>query len=201
MLQIVLATNNPGKVREFQELSKSAPWLKLVAAPEGFDVEETGSTFLENATLKATAAAALTGNLAIADDSGLAVEALGGRPGLHSARYCEGSDADRRDKLLKEMVNVPEGQRQAAFVCAMALVDGHGKELHQVLESWTGTISFSEAGSNGFGYDPIFIVEEDGMTSAELSCERKNEISHRAQAWSKMLEYLKQMCEVGATEN
>jgi XTP/dITP diphosphohydrolase len=190
-MQIVLATTNPGKIREFQELSLGAPWLKLLPAPNGFDVEETGSTFLENAIIKATAAASLTGHMAIADDSGLAISALEGRPGIHSARYCEGSDADRVQKVLKEMVNVPKDERQAAFICAMALVNEQGKVLHQVLEAWTGTITFSEAGSNGFGYDPIFIPDTYDVTSAQLSSEEKNEISHRAQAWSKMLEYLK----------
>jgi XTP/dITP diphosphohydrolase len=198
MLQVVLATTNRGKVKDFQELSLEAPWLELAPAPEGFDVEETGSTFLENAILKAIAAATLTGKLVIADDSGLTVEALNGGPGIYSARYCEGTDADRRAKLLKEMVAVPKEKRHAAFVCAMALADGQGTVLYQTQELWPGSIALTEAGKNGFGYDSLFVAANTCMTAAQLSHEQKNKISHRAQAWSKVLEYLKCMYKANA---
>lgn len=191
-MQIVLASKNPDKFREFKELSSEDSWLELIPAPEDLDVEETGSTFIENAIIKAQAAAVLTGQFAIADDSGLTVDALGGKPGINSARYCEGSDADRRAKLLKEMTNIPEAQRSAAYVCAMALVDVAGNVLHKVQEPWPGAIAFAEAGSNGFGYDPIFVVAGVDVTAAQLSPHAKNQVSHRAKAWRRMLEYLKE---------
>jgi XTP/dITP diphosphohydrolase len=196
-MQIILASTNLGKIRELKELSGSMPGLELLSAPDGFNPEETGQTFIENAIIKAHSAALLTGKPAIADDSGLTVDALNGKPGIHSARYCEGSDADRRAKLLKEMISVPQVERGAAFVCAMALVDERGNVLHKVLESWTGSIALAEAGRNGFGYDPIFIPERLNLTAAQLPQQQKNKISHRAKAWSKMLEYLRCMPKSG----
>src|SRR5438045_1562339 len=114
-MRVVLATKNPGKLKELQELALDAPGLELILAPADVNPAETGTTVVENATIKAQAASKLTGLPAIADDSGLIVEALNGRPGIHSARYCEGTDADRRAKLLKEMADIPLDKREAAF--------------------------------------------------------------------------------------
>lgn len=189
-MKIVLATKNPGKLRELNELASAAPWLELVLAPEEFNANETGSTFFENAKIKAQCAAKLTGMPSLADDSGLIVEALNGRPGIHSARYVDGSDADRRAKLLSEMSNVAEGKRDAAFMCAMVLVNSLGEVLHSVVRYWPGRIGREERGSNGFGYDPIFYLNDRDLTAAELESQEKNRISHRGQAWQQMLKYL-----------
>ncbi len=189
-MKVVLATSNPGKLAEFKALSTQAPDLDLILAPPGFNPEETGATFIENALIKARAAAALCHLPAIADDSGLTVEAMDGRPGIHSARYCEGSDGDRRKKLLLELKNVPAGKRQAAFVCAIALVDSEGKVLFTCEEKWQGSISTEEHGTHGFGFDSLFIPLNDSQTSAQLEPSVKNQRSHRGQAWSRFLNHL-----------
>ncbi len=189
-MNLVLATKNPGKLRELKELASQFDWLRLELAPDEFDPEETGSTFIENAIIKAAAAAEMTGKLSIADDSGITVEALNGAPGIRSARYCEGTDIDRRRKLLKELEAVPDGQRAGAFVCAMALCDGDGKVLHTTQAEWPGVIGRDERGENGFGYDPIFFLPDLELTSAQISAEQKNARSHRGQAWRSMLIFL-----------
>lgn len=189
-MNLVLATKNPGKLRELKELASQFDWLQLELAPDDFDPEETGSTFIENAIIKAAAAAEMTGKLSIADDSGITVAALNGAPGIRSARYCEGTDTDRRRKLLKELVDIPDGQRDGAFVCAMALCDGDGKVLHTTQAEWPGVIARDERGENGFGYDPIFFLPDLGLTSAQISAEQKNARSHRGQAWRAMLTFL-----------
>jgi XTP/dITP diphosphohydrolase len=187
---LVLATKNPGKLRELKELAGNCDWLQLELAPDQFDPEETGSTFIENAIVKAKAASEMTGKLSIADDSGITVAALKGEPGIRSARYCPGTDVDRRQKLLKELQSIPDGQRQGAFVCAMALCDADGSVLHTTQAEWPGVIARDERGENGFGYDPVFYLPELGLTSAEISPEQKNQRSHRAQAWAAMLAFL-----------
>jgi XTP/dITP diphosphohydrolase len=192
-MKVVLATTNPGKLKELRELAGEAPWLELVLAPEGFNPAETGKTFFENAQIKARAAAKMTGLPALADDSGLVVEALNGRPGIHSARYVEGTDGDRRKKLLEEMSSVPDGKRDASFVCSMVLVDEKGETLHSIVRFWTGLIGKEERGSNGFGYDPIFNLRDRNLSAAELTSDEKNRISHRGQAWRGMIDYLRQM--------
>ena len=189
-MKIVLATSNPGKLKEFQALSLAAPELELVLAPPGFNPEETGSTFVENALLKAHEAAKLCQLPAIADDSGLTVEALGGRPGIHSARYCAGSDADRRQKLLQELKDVPADKRQAAFVCAVAFVDSNGEVLFTCEQHWPGYIALGEIGSNGFGFDPVFMPLDHKITAAQMEPAAKNELSHRGQAWRRFLNHL-----------
>jgi XTP/dITP diphosphohydrolase len=189
-MQVVLATKNPGKLRELKELSSNTPDLDFVLAPADFDPEETGTTFVENAVIKAKAAALATGLHALADDSGLEVDGLGGRPGIHSARYCEGTDADRRHKLLAEIKQNAVADRNAAFVCAMAFCAPDGSVLYTTEARWPGTIGDQERGENGFGYDPIFYLPEKNKTAAELSSDEKNKLSHRAQAWTKMLTHL-----------
>lgn len=189
-MKIVLATSNPGKLREFQALSQAAADLELVLAPAGFNPEETGATFVDNALLKAREAAKLCQLPAIADDSGLSVEALNGRPGIHSARYCEGSDGDRRKKLLHELKEIPLDQRKAAFVCAIAMVDSNGEVLFTCEQQWPGHISLTEIGSNGFGFDPVFVPLGSDITAAQMEPAAKNELSHRGQAWRRFLNHI-----------
>ena len=156
-MRIVIATTNSGKLKELRQLAQANTDVEFVLAPDTFAVEETGSTFEENAAIKARAAAELTGLIAIADDSGIEVEALDGRPGIYSARYCEGSDRDRRLKLLKELEPVAESKRGAAFVCAMAICLPTGQTIFTSKARWEGRIGFTEKGENGFGFDPIFV--------------------------------------------
>ena len=179
-LALTLGTKNPGKLKEFEEMSRDCPWLELALAPADFDPEETGNTYIENAFIKARAAA---------DDSGLEVDALEGRPGLYSARYSEGSDALGRAKLLKEL----EGQenRSARFVCAIVLCRPGSKEpVFQTEQYWTGRISLTEQGSQGFGFDPVFLPVEKDVTAAQISAKEKNLLSHRGQAWRQTLRFL-----------
>ncbi len=190
-IELTLGTTNAGKLKEFLAMDQDFH-LKLNChlAPPGFDPEETGSTFVENALIKARAAASMTGKLSLADDSGLTVEALDGRPGIYSARYAPGTDADRRTKLLKELADVPAGKRQAAFVCALALVSADGQVLFSQQVEWQGAIAFEEKGEHGFGFDPIFVPEGHTLTAAQLSPAVKNQISHRGVAFQQLLSYL-----------
>jgi XTP/dITP diphosphohydrolase len=191
-LEVVVATRNPGKLREIRQIL--APLglkvLSLADFPEIPEIREDGRTFAENAILKASAVARLTGRVAIADDSGLAVDALEGRPGIFSSRYAGqgATDADRCRKLLREMAQVPPERRGAAFICAVAVVSPGGKE-ETVEGRCRGEIALSPRGVHGFGYDPVFFLPEMGKTMAELDPEVKNRISHRARA----LEQLKQI--------
>lgn len=189
-MKLVLATHNQGKIREFSQMA-AAHGIELLPIPEELDPEETGLTFMENALIKARAAAKATGLPAVADDSGLVVEALDGRPGILSARYCEGSDADRRLKILEEMVSVPAGKRQAAFVCAMALGLPDGSILKTTEDRWRGSIGYDCRGENGFGYDPIFQLDGRVETSAMITNEEKNTLSHRGKAWRNILDFIR----------
>ncbi len=192
-MRIVLATKNPGKLREFSQLAGDVAWLQLELAPASYHAEETGSTFVDNAIIKARQAAKLTGMMAVADDSGLAVEALGGRPGVQSSRYCDGDEARGRSMLMAELAEVPNGERSAAYVCAMVICSADGTVLFSTESRWSGQIGFEEKGENGFGFDPIFYLPERAMTAAELSPEDKNEVSHRGKAWRQVLKYLETM--------
>jgi len=189
-MKLVLATNNRGKLKELSEIAAAADWLQLELAPAEFDPEETGETFVDNAILKAAEAARMTGQLAVADDSGIEVEALGGAPGIYSARYCQGSDADRRAKLLQAIAGVADENRGANFVCCMAVCDPSGAVLHTCCAKWHGQIIREERGENGFGYDPIFFLADLNLTAAQISSEQKNSLSHRGQAWRAILDYL-----------
>lgn len=191
-IEIVVATRNAGKLKEIQAILSPLPvrLLSLKDFPDIPEIPEDGSTFAENAGQKARTVARLTGRLAIADDSGLTVDALQGRPGVYSSRYAgdQATDEDRYRKLLKEMEAVPEGKRQGAFVCAVAVASPEGKE--EVVQSEIrGSISFGPRGSHGFGYDPVFFIPDFGKTVAEIEPELKNRISHRARA----LEMLKRV--------
>ena len=191
-MKIVLATKNPGKLKELQKLAGEQGQLEFILAPDDFDAIEDGDTFEANAIIKASKAAKMTGLYSIADDSGIAVDFLDGAPGIYSARYCVGDDRDRRLKLLDVMKEVPDDKRGGAFVCAMALCAPDGETMHTNLKHWRGIITHNEQGEHGFGYDPIFFLEEQGKTSAEITAEEKNLISHRGQAFREMLTFMQQ---------
>ena len=185
---LVLATRNQGKIREFRRIldAISNGAINLVGLEEfahTTEVEETGSTFKENALLKARSICAETGLPAIADDSGLCVDALDGAPGIYSARYAgvHGDDQGNNAKLLRELANVPEGKRSAHFTCAAALVLPDGRE-HVTEEIFEGSILFEPFGDQGFGYDPLFRPEGLSISSAQMSADEKDLISHRGKS-------------------
>ncbi len=192
---LLVATQNEGKLNELQLLLHDLPFqlYTLTDFPKVTAVPETGATFLENASLKATGYSAQTGFLTLADDSGLEVDALGGAPGVRSARYAgEGvSDAIRTRKLLAELSAVPEVMRSARFVSALVIANSQGQILNISEGTCDGHIGFAPRGSEGFGYDPIFIPSGYDQTFAELKSEIKNRISHRARALSGAREFLR----------
>lgn len=194
MNRLVLATGNAGKLIELQALLADAGVEVVSQKALGVDdADETGLSFVENAILKARHAAAMTGLPALADDSGLCVDALQGAPGIYSARYaCDAQgkplgDAANNDKLLQALATVPVGQRAAQFVCVLALVRHANDPLPLICQAtWSGEIALSAAGSQGFGYDPLFYVASEGCTSAELSRERKAVLGHRGRALAQL---------------
>ena len=195
MQKVVLATGNPGKVRELADLLTEFG-LDIVAQTElGVDsAQETGLTFIENAILKARHAAKITGLPAIADDSGLAVDALGGAPGIYSARYAgvDASDAANLAKLLLTMKDVPAARRRASFHCVLVYLRHADDPTPLVCHGrWNGVLSHQSAGDGGFGYDPIFFSPEAGKTAAEMTREEKNARSHRGQALRLLLDALR----------
>lgn len=177
----VIATNNAHKLHEIRDILENdrRKFLSMKEAGIATDPEENGTTFEENALIKARAACKASGLPALADDSGLEVDALNGEPGIRSARYCEGSDADRVVYLLKKMENIPAENRGAQFVSAIACVYPDGTEF-AVRGICRGVILTENRGEGGFGYDPVFFVPEEGETFASMPQERKNAISHRA---------------------
>ena len=183
-MTFVLASNNSGKLREFAPLFESMG-LEVVAQRDFAvpDAEETGLSFIENAILKARHAAHATGRPAIADDSGLVVPALGGAPGIYSARYSGGSETDNNAKLLSEMGHLRGEDRAAFYVAVIAVVMSASDPLPIIAEGrWYGNISFELSGTGGFGYDPLFIPESSSCTAAEMSAAEKQTLSHRAKA-------------------
>ncbi len=193
--QLLIATHNKGKLRELAELLGDVPYDLVSLDDLGIhhDVEETGDSFEENAKLKAETYRALAGTLTLADDSGLEVDALNGEPGVRSARYAgpDASDTDRIEFLLRKLDGADPATWSARFRCVIAISEpNQPTELHSgVCE---GRIVAEPRGENGFGYDPIFLFPEDGMTMAELSAKRKNRISHRAQAARKAARSLRE---------
>ena len=189
MLKIVLATSNPHKVEEINAITKDLG-VEFDLPPDGFNPIEDAETFEENALLKAKEANKITNMITLADDSGLCVDALDGGPGIHSARYAETAQA-RIDKLLDVLKDVPDEKRGAKFVCAMVLLDKNGEVLFSDRGECHGNIGFEAKGENGFGYDPIFLVNGGDLTMAELPEDEKNKISHRAIALQKVINFLK----------
>ncbi len=196
--QIVLATRNRGKIRELQALMKDFGIEVLsVADMEGVpEVEEDGTTFLENSLKKAREISTATGIMALADDSGLVVDALNGAPGVYSARYAGDDATDEQNylKLLDEMKDIPDGERTARFKCVMVLCHPSGQWI-SAEGACEGIISRKPIGSQGFGYDPVFFVPKLGRSMAQLSSEEKNAISHRGNALKKLREMLPEFLE------
>jgi XTP/dITP diphosphohydrolase len=190
--RLLLATRNPGKLAELQRLLETAvPGVTVVGLRDVEDypeAPETGATFAENALLKAREAVRYTGLPAVADDSGLAVDALNGMPGVLSARWSgrHGDDDANTALLLGQLADVPDERRGAAFVCAAAVVTPEGAE-HVLERSWRGQVIREKRGTNGFGYDPVFVPEGLELTSAELAPQEKDARSHRGQAFAALV--------------
>lgn len=195
MQKVVLATGNAGKVRELAgELADFGMEIVAQSALGVASVEETGLTFIENALIKARHAARVTGLPAIADDSGLAVDALAGAPGIYSARYAgeDASDRQNVDKLLAALASVPDGQRGAQFHCVLVYLRHADDPTPLVCHgSWSGEIARQPSGAGGFGYDPVFLLTEQGRTAADLNAEEKQALSHRGQALACLLDALR----------
>ena len=193
-MRLWLATSNAGKVQELTAML--TPTIQVMAAPTDFAVEEDGDTFAANATKKALALAQQTGEAALADDSGIEVQALGGAPGIHSARYAgvlhgPQQDAANRHKLLQALAEMPWPQRSARFVCVLALAQP-GRDVQLFTGQVAGHVSLSEAGDAGFGYDAVFVPDAiPNRTFAQLSAAEKQAISHRGQALQQLLQRLR----------
>ena len=194
-MKLLVATKNNGKIKELTELLTGLPVqiFGLNAFDNIFEPEETGQTFAANAELKANSYALQTGSWALSDDSGLEVEALGGAPGIYSARYAgeKATDHDRITKLLEEIAETRDEMRRARFVCAMAIADEKGSITFIAEGVCNGKIAFKPGGTNGFGYDPIFIPDGYQQTFGELSSDIKHKISHRARAIEKIMRFLR----------
>ena len=196
MSQVILASNNAGKLREFGQLLST---LDMQVVPQGKfgipEAEETGLTFVENAILKARNAAQHSGKAALADDSGLEVDALQGAPGIYSARFAgtDATDADNVDKLLADLGDLPAAQRSARFQCVLVYMR-HALDPTPVIAqgTWEGRILTTPRGENGFGYDPIFHVPGEDCSAAELPADIKNRLSHRGQALQNLLQRLQE---------
>lgn len=197
--RILFATSNQGKMKEVREIlaDLGVEVISMREAGVSAEIVEDGETFEENAVIKARTIMELTGEVTLADDSGLEIDALGGEPGVYSARYM-GEDTSyhiKNNNLIRRLSQVPRQQRTARFVCSIAAAfpDGEIITTDGVIE---GLIGYEEAGENGFGYDPIFVVPQLGCTTAQLSDEQKNEISHRGKALRKMKEELRKRMEL-----
>lgn len=188
-MDLLIATGNAGKVREFREMlgHDRFTWHDLKQMPGLKEVPETGDTFFANACLKASGYATQAGMWALADDSGLEVDALSGKPGVYSARWAQmnqngSGDADNNRTLLQQLRDVPDEQRTGRFVCVLALADPQGKIILTARDTVEGRILHEPRGNNGFGYDPLFYIDAMGKTTAELNPEEKHQISHRGKA-------------------
>ncbi len=197
MLSILLASTNAGKIREYRSLLSGLGYPLVTLTERGISkvVTETGSSYEENARIKATAYAELGHLITLADDSGLEVDALGGEPGVHSARFAgeDATDADRVRVLLARLDGIPWEKRTACFKCVIALATAEGR-LELCRGECQGRIAFEARGESGFGYDPIFYLPRIGKAMSELPLEVKNKISHRGRASQKVHEALKRLC-------
>lgn len=189
MKDVMIATSNKGKVKEYREMLEPLGYaVHDLSEIEHGEVDENGTTFAQNAMIKAEAIYRSCDMITISDDSGLEITALNNEPGIHSARYLQGQPYSVKNRVLIERLEGKQ-DRSARFVCAIALIDDLGKHVFEgVME---GSIGFEPKGENGFGYDPIFIPANESRTSAEMSPEEKNAISHRGKATAKLLEYLR----------
>lgn len=185
-MEIVFATGNPHKLDELKKITRDNS-IEFILPSSDFNPVENGSTFEENSYIKAKEANRTTGKISLADDSGLCVEALNGAPGLYSARYA-GTQKEKIDKILNELK--PHTNRKAKFICVMTLLDSEGNVLHVSKGECHGEIAKEQSGTNGFGFDPVFIVDGYNKTMADLPEEIKNSISHRANAMNDMLDYI-----------
>lgn len=202
MRKILVASTNPGKLKELREmLSRDIEWVSLTDFPNVPEIEEDGNTFAENARKKATGYAKATGLWTLADDSGLVIDALGGQPGVKSARFSGAKDKNRglldhknMAKVLKLLKDVPDAKRTARFVCHLCLADAE-KVLIETEGKLEGVIANEQAGKNGFGYDPIFVVPQLNKSVAQMASEEKNAISHRGNAIRKLKPKLEELLE------
>lgn len=191
MIKIALGTSNPHKLEEINAMIQDIhpKSVEFVLVEGDFDPVENGKTFEENSYIKAAEAAKIMGIPALADDTGLCVDALDGRPGLYSARYAP-DQKSKISKLLGEMENVPKDKRNAHFVCTMTLVNPDGTKLHTQTGKIEGYIDEKPSGEHGFGYDPVFFIPELNKTMAEMTLKEKNTLSHRARALKPMVEWI-----------
>ena len=191
MIQIVLATSNEHKVSEINAIANQHG-INFIKVQDGFDPVEDGVTFEENSAIKAKEASCLMYACALADDAGLCVDALGGRPGIHSARYAS-TQSEKIEKLLGELSDKKNlDERTAFFVCAMTLTNKNGEVLYSTKGICNGKIAFEPCGKGGFGYDPIFLVDGLNHTMAEFTLDEKNTLSHRAKALIPMIQWIKE---------
>ncbi|MFT3787862.1 MAG: XTP/dITP diphosphatase [Tepidisphaeraceae bacterium] len=197
--RLIVATKNKGKVAEFRELLGDSSIVidDLSAAPDAPDVEENGQTFRDNACIKASAYAQHLNAWSLADDSGLSVDALDGKPGIHSARWAQihekgKGDADNNRVLLDQLKDVPDEKRTARFVCVLALSDPTGRIVLTAMDTVEGRLLYAPRGTNGFGYDPLFFIDSQGKTTAELTSDQKHAISHRGKAMRHMIRLMRE---------
>ncbi len=188
MIKIILATSNPNKLKEINAINTN-PDIAFEVIKGDFDPIEDGENFLENATIKAKEAAQISGTYCLADDSGLCVDYLNGAPGIYSARYAN-TPKERIARILKELKDAPKDKRNAHFNCTMVLVDKNGNVVHFEEGKIEGKIAYEPKGEHGFGYDPVFYLEDYKKTISELPDEVKNNISHRANALKPMLKWI-----------
>lgn len=189
MIEIVLASSNSHKVEEINAIA-NAYGINFVKVVDGFDPVEDGTTFEVNSEIKAKEASLLMKSYALADDAGLCVDVLDGRPGIYSARYAP-TQAEKISKLLGELENIDDEKRTAYFVCAMTLTDKNGNVVHKTKGICNGKIAHKPYGNGGFGYDPVFVVDGLNKTMAEFSLDEKNTLSHRAKALLPMIDWIK----------
>lgn len=187
--ELVIASKNKGKIREIRQIYADLP-VAVVELADQPDVVEDGDSFSANARKKALEIARHTGKWALADDSGLEVDALNGAPGIYSARWSGGGDEANNDKLLRELADVPPSERTARYRAVVVIADPAGRIVAEAAGACEGLIGFSRKGTGGFGYDPLFVVPQFGCTMAELPAETKHSISHRGEALRRLREPL-----------